>query len=52
MGGKKFSANEKVKGEVEKWTKGLVGNYCEGIIKKSIIWFTTCIEKNGDYVEK
>ena len=43
---------KKVKGEVEKWTKGLAGNYFEEVFKKLIPQFTTCIEKNGDYVEK
>ncbi|KAG5320181.1 SETMR methyltransferase, partial [Pseudoatta argentina] len=50
--GKKFSSDEEVKGEVEKWTKGLAGNYFEEGIKKLILRFTTCIERNGDYVEK
>jgi hypothetical protein len=35
--------------EVEKW---LAGNYFEEGIKKLIPRFTTCIERNGDYVEK
>ena len=48
MCGKRFSTYE----EVEKWTKGLVGNYFEEGIKNIISRFTTCIEKNGDYVEK
>jgi hypothetical protein len=52
MGGKRFSTDEDMKGEVEKWTKRLAGNYFEKSIKKSIPWFTTCIERNGDYVEK
>ncbi|KAG5313015.1 GVQW3 protein, partial [Pseudoatta argentina] len=52
LGGKKFSTDEEVKGEVEKWTKGLAGNYFEEGIKKLIHRFTTCIERNGDYVEK
>lgn len=52
MGGKRFSTDEEVKGEVEKWTKGLAGNYFEEGIKKLIPRFTTCIERNGDYVEK
>ncbi|KAG5332929.1 SETMR methyltransferase, partial [Acromyrmex charruanus] len=52
MGGKKFSTDEEVKGEVEKWTKGLAGNYFEEGIKNLIPRFTTCIERNGDYVEK
>ena len=37
-----------VKGEVEKWTKGLAGNYFEEGIKKLIPRFTTCIERNCD----
>jgi hypothetical protein len=52
MGGKRFSTNEKVKGEVEKWTKGLVGNYFKEGIKILIPWFTTYIEGNGDYADK
>ncbi|KAG5322887.1 SETMR methyltransferase, partial [Pseudoatta argentina] len=52
LGGKKFSTDEEVKGEVEKWTKELAGNYFEEGIKKLIPRFTTCIERNGDYVEK
>ncbi|KAG5320738.1 GVQW3 protein, partial [Pseudoatta argentina] len=52
LGEKKFSTDEEVKGEVEKWTKGLAGNYFEEGIKKLIPRFTTCIERNGDYVEK
>ncbi|KAG5317385.1 SETMR methyltransferase, partial [Pseudoatta argentina] len=50
--GKKFSTDEEVKEEVEKWTKELAGNYFEEGIKKLIPRFTTCIERNGDYVEK
>jgi hypothetical protein len=38
--------------EVEKWTKGLAGNYFEEGIKKLIPRFTTFIERNGDYVKK
>ena len=52
MGGKTFSTNEEVKGEVEKWMKGLAGNYFEEGIKKLVPQFTTCIERNGDYVKK
>lgn len=52
MGGKRFSTDEEVKEEVGKWTKGLAGNYFERGIKKLIPRFTTCIERNGDYVEK
>ncbi|KAG5319288.1 MOS1T transposase, partial [Pseudoatta argentina] len=52
LGGKKFSTDEEVKGEVEKWAKGLAGNYFKEGIKKLIPRFTTCIERNGDYVEK
>uniref|UniRef100_T1IFC7 Uncharacterized protein n=1 Tax=Rhodnius prolixus TaxID=13249 RepID=T1IFC7_RHOPR len=47
MGGKRFSTDEEVKEEVEKWTKGLAGNYFEEGIKKLIPRFTTCIERNG-----
>ena len=39
-----------VKREVKKWAKGLAGNYFEEGIKKLIPLFTTCIERNGDYV--
>ena len=50
---KKNSTNEEMKGEVEKWTKGLVGNYYfEEGVKKLIHWFTTFIKRNGEYVEK
>ena len=49
---KKFSTNKEMKGEVEKWTKGLAGNYFEEGIKKLIPRFTTCIVRNGDYVKK
>ena len=41
-----------VKGEMEKGTKGLAGNYFEEGIKKLIPKITACIERNGDYVEK
>ena len=51
IGGNRFSTNEEVKGEVEKWMNGLAGNYFEEGIKKLIHRFTTCIERNGDYVE-
>lgn len=41
MGGKGYSTDE----EVEKWMKGLVGNYFEEGFKKLIARFTTCIEE-------
>ena len=34
------------------WTKMFAGNYFEEGIKKLILRFTTCIERNNDYVEK
>jgi hypothetical protein len=34
MDGERFSTDEEVKGEVEKWTKGLAGKYFEKGIKK------------------
>jgi hypothetical protein len=37
---------------MENWTKGLAGNYSEKGIKKLISRFTTCSERNCDYVEK
>ena len=40
-----------VKGEVEKWTNGLAGNYFEEGIKKLNPRLTTCIQRNGDSVE-
>ncbi|KAG5327480.1 MOS1T transposase, partial [Pseudoatta argentina] len=46
-----FSTDEEVKGEVEKWTKGLAGNYFEEGIKKLIPRFTTCIERNAEATE-
>ena len=52
MDGKRFSTDKEMKGEVEKWTKGLAGNYFEEGIKKLIPRFTTCIVRNGDYVKK
>jgi hypothetical protein len=33
------------------WTKMFAGNYFEEGIKKLIPRLTTCIERNGDYVE-
>ena len=51
MGGKRFSTIEEVKEELEKWSKGLVGNYFKEGIKKLIPQFTTCIERNGDYLK-
>ena len=41
MGGERFSTDEEVKGEVEKWMKGLAGNYFKEAIKKLIPRFTT-----------
>ncbi|KAK4872242.1 hypothetical protein RN001_016366 [Aquatica leii] len=52
MGGKRFSTDEEVKEKVEKWAKELAENYFEEGIKKLIPRYTTCIERNGDYVEK
>ena len=52
MGGKRFSTDEDMKGEVEKWTKRLAGNYFEEGIKILILRFTTCIERNSDDVKK
>jgi len=52
MGGKKFSADEEVKGAVDKWTKEMAAEFYEAGIKKLICRLTTCIERNGDYVEK
>ena len=53
MGGKRFSTNKEVNGEVEKWTKGLAENYFEEGIKILIPRITTCIERTGgDYVKK
>ena len=52
MGDKIFSTDEEVKGKVQKWTKVLAGNYFEEGIKKLISQFTSCIERNGNYVEK
>lgn len=51
VGGKRFSTDEEVKEEVEKRTKELARNYFEEGIKL-VPRFTTCIERNGDYVEK
>ena len=48
MGGKRFSTDKEVKGEVQKSKKGLAGKYFEEGIKKLIPWFTTGIERNGD----
>ncbi|CAH0398476.1 unnamed protein product [Chilo suppressalis] len=45
MGGKRFSTDEEVKQEVEKWTKVLARNNFEEGIKKLIPRFTTCVEK-------
>ncbi|KAG5327296.1 MOS1T transposase, partial [Pseudoatta argentina] len=42
-----FSTDEEVKGEGEKWTNGLAGNYFEEGIQKLIPRFTTCIERNA-----
>ena len=47
-----FSTDEEVKGKVEKCTKGLAGNYYEEGTKKLTPPLTTCIERNGDYVEE
>ena len=53
MGGKRFSTDDdEMKGKVEKWTKGLAGNYFEEGINKLIPQFTTCIERYGDHIEK
>lgn len=52
MGGKRFSTDEEVKGEVKKWEKELAEDFFELGIKKLIPRHTTCIENNGDYVEK
>lgn len=52
MGGNKFSTDEEVRGEVQKWVKGLAGDFFEAGIKKLIPRLTTCIERGGDYVEK
>ncbi|KAG8237140.1 hypothetical protein J437_LFUL011188 [Ladona fulva] len=52
MGGIKFSINEQVQKEVLKWGKGLAGEFFEGGIKKIVPRLTTCIEWDGDYVEK
>ena len=49
MVGRRLSTE--VKGEMEKWTKGLRANYFEEGIKKLIPLFTTCIERNGNYAE-
>jgi hypothetical protein len=52
MGGKKFSTDEEVKEMVDMWTKEVAAEFYEAGIKKLIYRLTTCIERNGDYVEK
>ncbi|KAL4143874.1 hypothetical protein QTP88_006129 [Uroleucon formosanum] len=51
MGGKKFSTDEEVKA-VDKWSKKMAAEFYKADIKKLICRITTCIERNGDYVEK
>lgn len=38
--------------EVNKWTKEVAGEFYDQGIKKLIPRLTTCIERDGDYVEK
>ena len=52
LGGKKFSTDEEVKEEVDTWMTELAGNYFADGIKKLIPRLKTCIQRNGDYVEK
>lgn len=52
MGGKKFSTDEEVKGGVNKWAKEVAAEFFDQGIKKLIPRLTTCIERDGDYVEK
>lgn len=52
MGGKKFVTDEEVKKVVDKWTKETVAEFYEAGIKKLIPHLTTCIERDGNYVEK
>lgn len=52
MGGIKFSTDEQVQKEVLEWGKGLAGEFFEKGIKKLVPRLTTCIERDGDYVEK
>lgn len=40
-------------GEVDKWTKEVVPEFYEAGIKKLILrHLTTCVERNGDYMDK
>ena len=52
MGGKKFSTDEEVKVEVKNWAKEVAAEFFDQGIKKLIPRLTTCIERDGDYVEK
>jgi len=52
MVGKKFSTDEEVKQEVLNWKREMTGEFFEEDVKKLVPRLATCIEREGDYVNK
>lgn len=52
MGGKRFQCDDEVENAVKEWASCLAGNFFDTGIKKLIPRLTTCLDREGDYVEK
>lgn len=52
LAGKKFSTDQEVQTAVTNWTKEVAGSFYDDGIRKLISRSQTCIDREGDYVEK